>query len=67
MAGTLVTLLVSEGESVVQGQLLMVMEAMKMEHQLKAGRDGVIANLSSGAGQQVRQRQPLLTINLPES
>ena len=40
---------------------------MKMEHQLKAGRTGVIANLSSGAGQQVRQRQPLLTINLPES
>jgi len=33
------------------------MEAMKMEHQLKAGVTGVIANLSSGVAQRSGQRR----------
>ncbi|MEK1904663.1 MAG: biotin carboxylase N-terminal domain-containing protein, partial [Pseudomonas sp.] len=42
MDGAIVEVLVSEGQQVSKGQLLVVLEAMKMEHPLKAGIDGVI-------------------------
>ncbi|WP_022962213.1 acetyl/propionyl/methylcrotonyl-CoA carboxylase subunit alpha [Halopseudomonas pelagia] len=63
MDGAIVSILASEGEQVCRGQLLMVMEAMKMEHQLKAGCDGVIASVAVSAGQQVRHRQRLVEIS----
>jgi geranyl-CoA carboxylase alpha subunit len=63
MDGAIVSILASEGDRVSRGQLLMVMDAMKMEHQLKAGCDGVISSVAVSAGQQVRHRQRLLEIS----
>ncbi|MBQ0779040.1 MAG: biotin/lipoyl-binding protein, partial [Pseudomonas sp.] len=63
MDGAIVSVLASEGDRVSRGQLLMVMDAMKMEHQLKAGCDGVISSVAVSAGQQVRHRQRLLEIS----
>lgn len=63
MDGAIVSILASEGDRVSRGQLLMVMDAMKMEHQLKAGCDGVISSIAVSAGQQVRHRQRLLEIS----
>ena len=45
-----------------QGQLLLVLEAIKMEHPLKAGIDGVVKAIHVSAGDQVRNRQVLLQI-----
>lgn len=42
MPGKILKVLVQEGESVLAGQGLVVMEAMKMEHTIKAAFDGVI-------------------------
>nr|BFE90202.1 hypothetical protein GCM10020185_07380 [Pseudomonas brassicacearum subsp. brassicacearum] len=50
MDGAIVELLVREGSTVRQGQLLMVLEAMKMEHPLKAGVDGVVRQLQVTRG-----------------
>ena len=50
------------GESVSKGQLLLVLEAMKMEHPLKAGIDGTVKELRVVTGDQVRNRQVLLEI-----
>jgi geranyl-CoA carboxylase alpha subunit len=50
------------GDSVTKGQLLLVLEAMKMEHPLTAGIDGVIKGVQVIAGDQVRNRQVLLEI-----
>lgn len=42
MAGKIVKVAVKTGESVVQGQPLMVMEAMKMEHVIRAAEPGIV-------------------------
>ncbi|WP_347901247.1 acetyl/propionyl/methylcrotonyl-CoA carboxylase subunit alpha [Pseudomonas purpurea] len=62
MDGAIVQVLVREGSQVSKGQLLVVLEAMKMEHPLKAGIDGVIKRLQVGAGDQVKNRQILLEV-----
>lgn len=62
MDGAIVALLVKEGDSVQKGQTLAVMEAMKIEHQLKANRDGKVANISVSEKQQVKKRQQILLI-----
>ncbi|WP_095078711.1 acetyl/propionyl/methylcrotonyl-CoA carboxylase subunit alpha [Pseudomonas sp. Irchel s3h17] len=62
MDGAIVDVLVSEGTAVSKGQLLLVLEAMKMEHPLKAGIDGVIKRLQVSPGDQVKNRQILLEV-----
>lgn len=62
MDGAIVEVRVSEGDSVSKGQLLLVLEAMKMEHPLKAGMSGVVKRIQAAAGDQVRNRQILLEI-----
>ncbi|MET3455410.1 acetyl/propionyl/methylcrotonyl-CoA carboxylase subunit alpha [Pseudomonas kilonensis] len=62
MDGAIIEVLVSEGSPVHQGQLLMVLEAMKMEHPLKAGIDGVVRQLHVTRGAQVKNRQVLLRV-----
>lgn len=62
MDGAIVDIQVSVGDTVTQGQLLLVLEAMKMEHPLKAGIDGIVKAVQVMAGDQVRNRQVLLQI-----
>ena len=53
MPGKVVAVLVEEGQQVVKGQGLVVVEAMKMENELKAPRDGVVKNLAAQVGSPV--------------
>ena len=62
MDGAIVDIRVCVGEAVTKGQLLLVLEAMKMEHPLTAGIAGVIKGVQVVAGDQVRNRQVLLEI-----
>ena len=62
MDGAIVDVRVCAGEHVSKGQLLLVLEAMKMEHPLKACMDGVVKAVQVTAGDQVRNRQVLLEI-----
>ncbi|MNF06412.1 2-oxoglutarate carboxylase large subunit [compost metagenome] len=62
MDGAIVEVLVTEGERVSKGQLLVVLEAMKMEHPLKAGVDGVIRRVQVTRGDQVKSRQLLVEV-----
>lgn len=50
MQGTIVKLAVEDGQEVAEGDLLVVLEAMKMEQPLLAHRAGVIAGLSAAVG-----------------
>ncbi|MEZ4271857.1 MAG: biotin/lipoyl-containing protein [Myxococcota bacterium] len=50
MPGKVVTVMVKEGDEVVKGQGLMVVEAMKMENELRAPRAGIVRNLKVEAG-----------------
>ncbi|MBX9914215.1 MAG: acetyl/propionyl/methylcrotonyl-CoA carboxylase subunit alpha [Pseudomonadaceae bacterium] len=62
MDGAIVEVLVSEGERVSKGQLLVVLEAMKMEHPMKAGVEGVVRRIGVSQGEQVKNRQILVEI-----
>ncbi|MDI3274479.1 acetyl/propionyl/methylcrotonyl-CoA carboxylase subunit alpha [Pseudomonas sp. AL03] len=62
MDGAIVDVLVTEGSPVIKGQLLVVLEAMKMEHPLKSGIDGVLKRLQVRVGDQVKNRQILLEV-----
>jgi len=62
MPGKIVRVLVKEGEAVKQGQGLIVVEAMKMENELKAPKDGTISNLAIKEGQAVNGGALLCTI-----
>jgi biotin carboxyl carrier protein len=54
MPGTVIAVSASPGESVRLGQVLMIVEAMKMEHALRAPFDGTVADVLARAGQQVK-------------
>ncbi len=62
MPGTVVSVAVSNGDAVVTGQLLLSVEAMKMEHQLVAEVAGTV-HISVKAGQSVKADQVLATIH----
>jgi 3-methylcrotonyl-CoA carboxylase alpha subunit len=53
MPGKIVQVLVKPGDTVRQGQPLAVLEAMKMEHTLKASADAQIESVEVGVGEQV--------------
>lgn len=53
MPGKLIDLRVKAGETVAKDQVVAVMEAMKMEHSLKAPRDGVVKATGAAIGDQV--------------
>ena len=53
MQGTVVKIAVTEGQQVSAGNLIIVLEAMKMEQPLNAHRDGVIKNLKAVIGETV--------------
>ncbi len=53
MPGLVKALFVAPGDKVAQGDRLAVLEAMKMEHGLLAGRDGTVANVLVAQGDQV--------------
>ena len=62
MPGKVLRFLVAEGEEVKKGQGLVVMEAMKMENELKSPKDGVVKKISSCAGVAVDGGTLLLVI-----
>ena len=53
MPGKVIELRVAEGDTVQAGQVLMIMEAMKMEHTVTAPQDGTVAQVLVSAGDQV--------------
>jgi geranyl-CoA carboxylase alpha subunit len=67
MDGAIVEVLIAEGATVAKGQLLLVLEAMKMEHPLKAGVDGVIRRVGVSRGDQVKNRQLLVEIEAADA
>jgi biotin carboxyl carrier protein len=62
MPGKLVRLIVAEGDSVKEGQGVAVVEAMKMQNELKAPKCGTVEKLCVVEGQAVNAGEVLLTI-----
>jgi acetyl-CoA/propionyl-CoA/long-chain acyl-CoA carboxylase, biotin carboxylase, biotin carboxyl carrier protein len=62
MQGTVLAVHVVEGDSVTAGQAICIVEAMKMENEVHAIRDGVVAELSVAAGEPVRTGQVICVV-----
>ncbi len=62
MQGTIVKIEVSEGQTVAEGDTLLVLEAMKMENALQAHKSGVVTGLAIAPGDSVTKNQALFEI-----
>ncbi len=62
MAATVVEMHARAGEAVRAGQLLVVLEAMKMEHELHAGEDGEVLAVQAAPGDQVDEGEVLVRL-----
>ncbi|GHB61286.1 3-methylcrotonyl-CoA carboxylase subunit alpha [Psychrosphaera saromensis] len=66
MNGTMVSVLVNAGDKVEKDQALMIMEAMKMEHVIKAPSNGVVTGLFYKNGDMVDGGSELLTFEVAD-
>jgi acetyl-CoA/propionyl-CoA carboxylase biotin carboxyl carrier protein len=62
MQGTVLRVEVEEGEHVANGQVLLIVEAMKMENEITAHRDGRVRGLAVTAGAAVRAGDVLCVV-----
>lgn len=62
MPGLVVSVPVREGERVEKGQVLLVLESMKMQNELRSPRNGQVAGLAVKPGESVEPKQLLLRV-----
>ena len=62
MPGTIVDIHVAVGDAVTANQPVMVLEAMKMENEVVADRDGVVASIDVAKGAMVNPGDPLFSL-----
>jgi biotin carboxyl carrier protein len=63
MPGLVVAIPVEEGRVVKKGQVLLILESMKMQNELKSPRDGTVGRVRVKAGETVEQKQTLLSVH----
>ena len=62
MHGVVVEVSVEPGAAVADGQVVAVIEAMKMMNEIRAHKSGTVATVHVAAGETVEARTPLLTL-----
>src|SRR5438445_2597574 len=62
MACTVIEVLVGDGQAVRAGQLLLIVEAMKMEHEICAPADARVLSVSTRAGEMVGEGDLLISL-----
>jgi len=62
MQGTIVSISVKEGDVVAAGQALLVMDAMKMQHEIKSPARGYVRRIAVEAGETIYEGHPLLFV-----
>jgi acetyl-CoA/propionyl-CoA carboxylase biotin carboxyl carrier protein len=67
MQGTVLAVEVAEGDEVEAGQVICIVEAMKMENEIAAHRAGVVTELSIEPGQAVTRGQVICVVVEPEA
>ena len=62
MPGLVIAIPVTDGQEVKKGQVLLILESMKMQNELKSPRDGKVSRIRVKPGESVEQKQALLSI-----
>jgi biotin carboxyl carrier protein len=60
LPGTVIEIFIKAGDTVESGQVIMIIEAMKMKNSIRSIRDGVVASIPVSAGQTVAHKQTLV-------
>ena len=63
MPGKILGVKVAAGQAVKKGEVLIVLEAMKMENEIVAPQDGTVASINTSVGEQVEAGAVLATLN----
>ena len=63
MPGKILGVKVAAGQAVKKGDVLVVLEAMKMENEIVAPQDGTVATVNTTVGEQVEAGAVLVTLN----
>ena len=63
MPGTIINVLVKPGQAVKKGDVLVILEAMKMENEIKAAKDATVASVAVNKGESVDTGTVLVTLN----
>jgi biotin carboxyl carrier protein len=65
MPGLVVSIPVSVGDAIAEGDVLIILESMKMQNELKSPQGGIISEIEVQPGDSVEQKQRMLTITPP--
>ena len=60
LPGTIIEIFVKDGDKVETGQVILIIEAMKMKNNIRSTKDGTIASVLVSAGQTVAHKQVLV-------
>lgn len=63
MPGKIVSVKASIGQAIKKGEVILILEAMKMENEIVAPQDGTVASINVNAGQSVDAGSLLATLN----
>ena len=63
LAGSVARVLVADGDEIEAGQVLLVLEAMKMENEIVAPQDGTVASINVNKGDTVNSGDVLVSMN----
>ena len=66
MHGVIKEIFVSNGDKVEKGQIIFILEAMKMQHEVSATGTGLVSEVNVNEGDQVEAEQQLLNIEMEE-
>jgi biotin carboxyl carrier protein len=66
MTGSIVELRCAEGDRVERGQVVLVIESMKMNNELRSPADGVVETIGVAAGQRVKANDLLVALRTGE-
>ena len=66
MPGLVIDVLVTEGQQIVAGEVLVILESMKMENELRAEWDGTVRSIHVRPGDVAGQDQALVTVQWEE-
>ena len=62
MPGLIVAIPVEEGQAVAKGDVLVILESMKMQNELRSPKEGVVSRIRVQEGDSVEQKTPMLSV-----